>query len=148
MSFPSYLGIVYKKKIVQGKKLTTIILIYLSAIALSSLTDNMDKKRKHLREKRRENISWSATIKDHIHPCTKTKSWKEHDTTKWVSSWDYCTYHIGDQRRLRRACASAQSRQSLRCSHTWSMEIKKINNYQELIQSDPTACPQNQKGNN
>ena len=30
----------------------------------------------------------------------------------------YGTYHIGDQGRLRRACASAQSRQSLRCSHT------------------------------
>ena len=24
----------------------------------------------------------------------------------WASSWDYGTYHIGDQRRLRRACAS------------------------------------------
>ena len=35
---------------------------------------------------------------------------------KWASSWDYGTYRIGDQRRLRRACASAQSRQSLRCS--------------------------------
>ena len=31
--------------------------------------------------------------------------------TKWASSWEYGTYHIGDQRRLRRACASAQSRQ-------------------------------------
>ena len=31
--------------------------------------------------------------------------------------------HIGDQRRLRRACASAQSHQSLRCSHTWGMEV-------------------------
>ena len=41
----------------------------------------------------------------------------------WASSWDYGTYHIGDQRRLRRACASAQSRQSLPCSHTWSMEV-------------------------
>ena len=41
---------------------------------------------------------------------------------KWASSWDYGTYHIGDKRRLRRACASAQSRQSLHCSHTWSME--------------------------
>ena len=40
----------------------------------------------------------------------------------WASSWDYGN-HIGDQRRLRRACASAQSRQSLRCSHTWSMEV-------------------------
>ena len=45
----------------------------------------------------------------------------------WASSWDYDTYlsyHIGNQRRLRRACsASAQSHQSLRCSHTWSMEV-------------------------
>ena len=24
---------------------------------------------------------------------------------KWASSWDYDTYHIGDQRMLRRACA-------------------------------------------
>ena len=44
------------------------------------------------------------------------------DQIKWASSWDYGTYQIGDQRRPRRACASAQSRQSLRCSHTWSME--------------------------
>ena len=41
----------------------------------------------------------------------------------WASSWDFGTYHIGYQRRLRRACASAHSRQSLRCSHTWSMEV-------------------------
>ena len=43
----------------------------------------------------------------------------------WASSWDYGTYHKGDQQRLRRACASAQSRQSLHCSHTWSIEIDK-----------------------
>ena len=40
----------------------------------------------------------------------------------WASSWDYGTYHIGDQRRLRRACASAQSRQNLRYSHTQRKE--------------------------
>ena len=28
------------------------------------------------------------------------------------------------------------------------LESKKISNDQELIQSDPTSCPQNQKGNN
>ena len=28
------------------------------------------------------------------------------------------------------------------------LEIKKISNDQELIQSDPISCPQNQKGNN
>ena len=44
-------------------------------------------------------------------------------TIIWASSWGYGTYHIGDQRRLRRACGSAQSHQSLRSSHTWSMEI-------------------------
>ena len=40
-----------------------------------------------------------------------------------ASSWDYGTYHIGDQRRLRWACAFVQSRQSLHCSHTCSMEV-------------------------
>ena len=44
---------------------------------------------------------------------------------EWASSWDYGTYQIGDQRWLRRACASAQFRQSLRCSHTWSVEVDK-----------------------
>ena len=29
-----------------------------------------------------------------------------------------------------------------------SLKSKKISNDQELIQSDPTSCPQNQKGNN
>ena len=28
------------------------------------------------------------------------------------------------------------------------LHSKKISNYQELIQSDPIPCPQNQKGNN
>ena len=31
---------------------------------------------------------------------------------------------------------------------TQRMESKKISNDQELIQSDPISCPQNQKGNN
>ena len=41
----------------------------------------------------------------------------------YKEKWDYSTNHIGDQWRLRRACASVQSRQSLHCSHTWSMEV-------------------------
>ena len=41
----------------------------------------------------------------------------------WASSKDYGTHHIGYQRRLRRAWAPAQSRQCLRCSYTWSMEV-------------------------
>ena len=31
---------------------------------------------------------------------------------------------------------------------TLLLKSKKISNDQELIQSDPTSCPQNQKGNN
>ena len=42
--------------------------------------------------------------------------------TLLICSTDYGTYHIGDQRMLRRACASTQTRQSLHCSHTGSME--------------------------
>ena len=41
----------------------------------------------------------------------------------WATSWDYGTYHTDDQRRLRWACASALSRQSLICptkNHTSS----------------------------
>ena len=34
------------------------------------------------------------------------------------------------------------------CCLTWRIKSKKISNDQELIQSDPTSCPQNQKGNN
>ena len=30
----------------------------------------------------------------------------------------------------------------------WVSQSEKISNDQELIQSDPTSCPQNQKGNN
>ena len=45
---------------------------------------------------------------------------------KWTSSWGYGTYHIGNQRGLRQACASAQSHQSLCCLHTWSIEVDKV----------------------
>ena len=33
-------------------------------------------------------------------------------------------------------------------SKFWFYQCKKISNHQELIQSDPTSCPINQKGNN
>ena len=36
----------------------------------------------------------------------------------------------------------------LRISNRQSIQSKKISNDQELIQSDPISCPQNQKGNN
>ena len=44
-------------------------------------------------------------------------------TTIWASAWEKGTYHIGDQQRLRRACAQAQARQSLCCSQTCSRDL-------------------------
>ena len=59
----------------------------------------------------------------------------------WASSWDYGTYRIGDQRRLRRACACTQSRQSLRCLHTWSMEVDEGSDQKwHLAPLDGCAC--------
>ena len=34
----------------------------------------------------------------------------------WIASSEFCTYRLCEQRRFRRACASTQSRQNLRCS--------------------------------
>ena len=62
---------------------------------------------------------------------------------KWASSWDYGTYHIGNQQRRRRACAFAQSRQSLSCLHTWSMEVDERSDQKsdkDLAQLDGCAC--------
>ena len=36
--------------------------------------------------------------------------------TSWTASSEFGTYRLCEQRRFRRACASAQSRQNLRCS--------------------------------
>ena len=36
-------------------------------------------------------------------------------TINWTASSEFGTYHLCEQRRFRRACASAQSRQNLRC---------------------------------
>ena len=40
----------------------------------------------------------------------------EKGTNTWTASSEFGTYRICEQRRFRRACASAQSRQNLRCS--------------------------------
>ena len=65
-------------------------------------------------------LTWPWMVND------RPRTLKRHYHIKviWVSSWDYGTYHIGDQRRLRQACAFAQSRQSLRCSIDWLMFIR------------------------
>ena len=44
----------------------------------------------------------------------------------WAGPREKGTYHICEQRRLRRACASLQSRQSLRCSLTQHRELEEV----------------------
>ena len=40
------------------------------------------------------------------------------------------------------------SHEIVKIPNLFILQSKKISNDQELIQSDPTSCPQNQKGNN
>ena len=40
----------------------------------------------------------------------------KHTSIKWAAPSEFGTYRLCEQRRFRRACASAQSRQNLRCS--------------------------------
>ena len=59
---------------------------------------------------------------------------------KWASSWDYGTYHIGDQRRLGQACAPTQSRQSLCCSHTFGSRQSVQPKIRHLAPLDGCPC--------
>ena len=43
-------------------------------------------------------------------------SWQTEENYIWTASSEFGTYRLCEQRRFRRACASAQSRQNLRCS--------------------------------
>ena len=43
-------------------------------------------------------------------------SYRTRHTIIWAASSEFGTYRLCEQRRFRRACASAQSRQNLRCS--------------------------------
>ena len=58
----------------------------------------------------------------------------------WASSWDYCTYHMGDQRRPRRAYASVQSRQS-RWSHMWSIAVDEGSEQKNQTPMPPAPPP-------
>ena len=48
--------------------------------------------------------------------CISNKLWGKRVFIKWTASSEFGTYRLCEQRRFRRACASAQSRQKLRCS--------------------------------
>ena len=48
---------------------------------------------------------------------------RTHKHTKWSSTRDFDTYRISEQQMLRRVCAYAQTRLSLRCSHIQSMDV-------------------------
>ena len=53
----------------------------------------------------------------------------------WTASSEFGTYRLFEQRRFRRACASAQSRQNLRCSLIQAV------NQEELSDRKPVPWP-------
>ena len=65
-------------------------------------------------------LQYSANNRDGAFGCTGTMIGGKETENSFhiIRACDYGTYHIGDQRRLRRACTSARSRQSPRCSRT------------------------------
>ena len=69
-----------------------------------------------------------------------------------VNRWEEDPYKVIDQpndeislNKVKRESAGPKTRL---LSWNFHAKCKKISNDQELIQSDPTSCPQNQKGNN
>ena len=52
----------------------------------------------------------------HLHFILNTVTQTNKIRHKWAASSEFGTYRLCEQRRFRRACASAQSRQNLRCS--------------------------------
>ena len=70
---------------------------------------------------------------------------------RWYKSADEVCYFCSDKGSLSvisRSFMSCGSLDSLPTRCVLMMKSKKISNDQELIQSDPISCPQNQKGNN
>ena len=47
---------------------------------------------------------------------SRLNSFKLRQIIRWTGTSEFGTYRLCEQRRFRRACASAQSRQNLRCS--------------------------------
>ena len=75
---------------------------------ISELASKHNEEKKSVKKQYSSNLAVSHTFyimePDH---CT---------TIIWTASSEFGTYHLCEQGRFRRACASAQSRQNLRCS--------------------------------
>ena len=44
----------------------------------------------------------------------------------WAITWEYGTYYILSNKRLKQACTNVQTPQSLRCLHTQSIDVDKV----------------------
>ena len=60
--------------------------------------------------------------------------WRGLENDIWIASSEFGTYRLCEQRRFRRACASAQSRQNLRCS------LKQAVSQEEPSHRKPDPC--------
>ena len=96
-----------------------------------------------------EKRQWSGTDTIEYHISPKHQTGKEHiqlrrhkiKTIRVESQWDSSFPADSHKASLNKVDEKAMIRNRYNRS-------KKISNDQELIQSDPTSCPQNQKGNN
>ena len=73
-------------------------------------------------------IKNSSTVGGVIPPRAKVKVKSIHSTSVWAASDEFDTYRLCEQRRFRRACASAQSRQNLRCSLIQAVSQEEFSN--------------------
>ena len=76
---------------------------------------------------------WVSEILGLLRYCRYCSVAVQHNTLKWVSSFEYGTYHIGEQQRFRRASASVQYRQSLCCSHMQYLELDEASDIEPEI---------------
>ena len=81
---------------------TSLVSVVFPSTSLLTLERTKLKNKTHLHHFRICSYVWIFFV--HLH------------TLIWTASSEFGTYRLSEQRRFRRACASAQSRQNLRCS--------------------------------
>ena len=76
-------------------------------------------------------LSLNISVEQRLHFKRKL----DHHPLNWAASSEFGTYRLCEQRRFRRACASAQSRQNLRCSLIQAVS------QEEPSDRKPDPCP-------
>ena len=70
----------------------------------------------------------TSPVKSQSHVLRYGLAWSSVKLIIWAATSEFGTYRLCEQRRFRRACASAQSRQNLRCSLIQAMSQEEPSN--------------------